>query len=223
VKLKKQYYTYFLFILSGATFYFLLSRLGFIMPLKQILPALCLDGCPPEKAFHTPTHEQTLLNYHRPLQELLANKQDTIKISVLVEKSKKRLTIFYDRQPIKSYPLVLGSNPTGDKLNEGDNKTPEGIFHLRDRYPHPDWSKFLWLDYPTSEAWREHFQAKLTGKLNWLLPIGGQVGIHGVPLGQDSLIDQNTDWTWGCISLKNRDIDEIYNFVTAGTLIEIIP
>lgn len=223
MKIKKQYYKYFLFILCGATFYFLLSRLGFIMPLKQILPTLCLDGCPPEKAFHTPTQAQTLLNYNRPLQEILPPKPDLTNISVLLEKSPKKLTIFYNRQPVKSYPVVLGSNPTGDKLNEGDNKTPEGIFHLRDRYPHPDWSKFLWLDYPTSAAWRKHFQAKLTGKLNWLLPIGGQVGIHGVPVGQDSLIDQNINWTWGCISLKNRDVDEIYNLVTLGTLIEIIP
>ena len=38
-----------------------------------------------------------------------------------------------------------------------------------------------------------------------------------------SLIEQRSNWTWGCISLKNRDVDELYRFVGDGTLVEIVP
>ncbi|NET50802.1 MAG: L,D-transpeptidase [Merismopedia sp. SIO2A8] len=140
-----------------------------------------------------------------------------------IEKSKHRLTVFYDAQPIKSYPVVFGKNSMGDKRHEGDRKTPEGIFRIRDRYPHPDWSKFLWLDYPTPQSWRKHYQAKVSGNINWLLPIGGQIGIHGVPTSGDRLIEEQTNWTWGCPSMKNEDVDELYTVVEVGTLVEIVP
>jgi murein L,D-transpeptidase YafK len=158
-----------------------------------------------------------------PLQDLLGSNYETEKVSILVEKSKYKLTVFYDNQPVKSYPIVLGSAPVGDKRAEGDRKTPEGIYRVRDRYPHPKWSKFIWLDYPTEQDWEEHLQAKLAGEISPEETIGSEVGIHGVPSGLDSAIDRRSNWTWGCISLKNKDVNEIYEVVTQGTLIEIIP
>ncbi|NEP63136.1 MAG: L,D-transpeptidase [Symploca sp. SIO2G7] len=208
----------------GAAFYFLLNRLGFVMPISEIPSVLCLTSCNPKQPVHPSMEGEQLLNYQQSLQELLPEDDvEPEKVSILIEKSNYRLTVFYNLQPIKSYPVVLGSNPTGDKLHEGDRKTPEGIYHIRDLYPHPSWSKFIWLDYPTPQSWREHFRAKLEGKINWLLPIGGEIGIHGVPTGMDTLIEQRSNWTWGCPSLKNSDVDEIYQFVGRGSLVEIVP
>lgn len=45
--------------------------------------------------------------------------------------------------------------------------------------------------------------------------------IQGVPKGMDFLIDMKYNWTLGCISLKNKDIDELYPFITKNTIIEI--
>ena len=53
--------------------------------------------------------------------------------------------------------------------------------------------------------------------------IGSEVGIHGVPTGSDDLVDRRTNWTWGCVSLKNEDVDEIYEVLAQGTLIEVVP
>lgn len=89
-----------------------------------------------------------------------------------------------------------------------------------DLYPHPGWSKFLWLDYPNKYSWRKHFQAKLAGKINWNDSIGSEIGIHGTP--SDNLIEKKENWTLGCISLKNKDVDELYQVVQAGTEVEII-
>lgn len=192
------------------------------MPFSEFSSVFCGTVCPSEQPIHFLSTGAQLLNPTQPLRSLLPNAEKS-KISILVEKSKYRLTVFYELQPVKSYAIVLGSNPIGDKRSEGDQKTPEGLFHIRDRYPHPNWSKFLWLDYPTGQSWRKHFQAKFAGEVNWLLPVGSEVGIHGVPSGGDHLINQRNNWTWGCVSLKNADVNEIYDFVELGTMVEIVP
>ena len=222
-KKSKTLLTLFLFIICSTTGYFLLNRLGYVMPLSQINAVFCLSSCPPEKPVHPKLkNEQSFLN-NKGLKELLENKFEQEKISLLVETSKYQLTVFYDLKPVKSYPVVFGSSPNGDKFHEGDNKTPEGIYYIRDLYPHSAWSKFIWLDYPTPQSWREHYRAKLAGEIDFLLPIGSEIGIHGVPKGKDSLIEKRSNWTWGCVSLKNQDVDEIYEFVSQGTLVEILP
>lgn len=222
-KTRRRLLTFTLIVSCGATFYFLLTRLGLVMPLSQLPSVLCFTSCQPEQPVHPSIENGQFLNYKQSLQELLGNKVSQEKVSILIEKTKYRLTVFYDLQPIKSYPVVFGSNPSGDKLYEGDLKTPEGIYQIRDLYSHPDWSKFIWLDYPTPQSWQKHFQAKLAGQINLRLPIGGQIGIHGVPRGRDALIDQRSNWTLGCVSLKNHDVNEIYQFVSRGTLVEIVP
>jgi murein L,D-transpeptidase YafK len=213
----------FLLGFCGVAAYFLLVRAGFLPPQSAWSSLRCLPSCSPEASVHPRPQGEKLLNNSRSLQTLLKGKPALEKISILVEKSEYRLTVYYDLKPIKSYPIVLGGNPRGDKRHEGDQKTPEGIYRIRDLYPHPDWSKFMWIDYPTSQSWQKHFQSKLAGETNWLLPIGGDVGIHGVPEGAYDLVDQKSNWTWGCVSLKNADVDEIYEVVKAGTLVEIVP
>lgn len=207
----------------GATgIYLVLARVGLLMPISELPSVLCLFSCSDSSSYHRTANLPGMLNYDRPLTELLGANATRDGISILVEKSQYRLTVFHNLQPVKSYPIVLGSNPRGDKLAEGDRKTPEGIYLIRSLYPHQSWSKFIWLNYPTSESWREHLTAKLTGKLNWSSTIGGEIGIHGVPEGSDNLVDSRTNWTLGCISLKNRDVDEIYKFIGNGTVVEII-
>jgi murein L,D-transpeptidase YafK len=157
------------------------------------------------------------------LLAVIGNDFEAEKVSVRVEKSAYRLSVLYEGQAVRSYPIVLGGAPVGDKRAEGDRKTPEGIYRVRDLYPHPGWSKFIWLDYPTEQDVAEHEQAKRSGELPANATVGGEIGIHGVPRGADDLIDSRTNWTLGCISLKNADVDEIYEVMRQGTLIEVLP
>jgi hypothetical protein len=198
------------------------SKLGYIVPISLWGQFLC-ESCQQETAYHQPPSGNILIAADRPLAKLLGANVDKSRISISIEKSKYRLTVYQDRQPIKSYPIVLGTNPTGDKSSEGDRRTPEGIFYLRDLYPHPQWSKFLWLDYPNARSWHKHFAAKKSGEIPVYASVGSDVGIHGVPANSDKLIDNRINWTWGCISLKNADIDEIYAVSRSGTLVEIFP
>ena len=203
--------------------YFQLTRIGYL-PDANLLDILFLNSSESEGYLHVVPPGNNRLNYDREIAAVLgiAN-PDKSKISILIEKSQYRLTVYYDGKPIKSYPAVLGGNPTGDKLQEGDRRTPEGLFKIRDLYPHQSWSKFLWIDYPTKASWRQHLQAKKEGRLDWRATIGGEVGIHGVPEGADDWIEQGQNWTLGCISLKNKDVDELYQVVQVGTVVEVIP
>ncbi len=148
-------------------------------------------------------------------------KIDKNTISILIDKSEFRLYVKSDKRIIKEYPVVFGKNPVDDKLMQGDRCTPEGTFHILSKYPHKEWSKFIWIDYPNKNSWKKHKDAKEAGRIPRDAQIGGEVGIHGVPKGMDFLIDTKYNWTLGCISLKNKDVDEIYPFITKNTLIEI--
>lgn len=143
-------------------------------------------------------------------------------ISIYIDKSQSLLQLRIDTTVLKTYPVVLGNNPVDDKRMEGDKCTPEGNFELKATYPHKKWSKFLWIDYPNAESWKKFNDAKEAGLLPATATIGGEIGIHGVPDGYDHLIDEKQNWTLGCISLKNKDVDEIYTVVKAGTKVQIV-
>lgn len=104
---------------------------------------------------------------------------------------------------------------------QGDQCTPEGTFTIRDYYPHKSWSKFIWIDYPNEASWEKHAFAKEKGQIPEDAKIGGEIGIHGVPEGYDYAIRDKYNWTLGCISLTNKDVNEIYTYVFTGMVVTI--
>lgn len=141
-----------------------------------------------------------------------------------VDKSDRRFMVLVEDSLLKSYACVLGEQPVGDKFCQGDRRTPEGTFTFRSKRVHPQWHKFIWVDYPNAESWKRFNERKAKGWIPDGRDIGGEIGIHGVPEGKDHWIDAGSDWTWGCIALKNADVDEIYPYIRPGsTWIEIDP
>lgn len=159
---------------------------------------------------------------HQSIEQLLREYQlDRNDIEVYINKSDYTLTLQVGDLQLKRYKCVFGANPVSDKKYEGDKCTPEGVFHILAKYPHPDWNKFMLIDYPTKQSW-EKFQAnKAHGKLPPGASIGGSIGIHGVPGNKSYLIDKRINWTLGCISLSNADVEEIYKYVDVGTKVTI--
>jgi len=218
--LDRKYWKLALLPIALVALYWSLVRGGFLFPLSLAPEIFCTQNCDRETTLPSTLPGTELLNYDTPLSPQFTNPE---KIAILIEKSKYRLTLFYQNEPIKSYPVVFGGDPVGDKQKEGDRRTPEGIFEIRDRYPHPSWSKFIWLDYPNASSWRKHLQAKQHGEIAWFDRVGSEIGIHGVPNNADGYIDTRTNWTLGCISLKNADVNEIYTVVREGTIVKIVP
>jgi len=104
---------------------------------------------------------------------------------------------------------------------EGDRQTPEGIFHILTKRVHDKWDRFMALDYPTKESYEKFNQRKQHGEIPSDARIGGSIGIHGTWPHDDFIIDQYKNWTMGCISLKNVDVEEIYSYAQAGTKVTI--
>jgi murein L,D-transpeptidase YafK len=138
---------------------------------------------------------------------------------IVVHKLSRKLTVYQGITPLKSYPVVLGNDPYNDKLCQGDACTPEGVYRVRAKYPHSRWDAFIWLDYPNTQNWLKFARAKEAGRLPPDAEIGGEVGIHGTEDPLRNLSGEN--WTKGCISLQNRDLEEIYPLVTERTLVVI--
>ena len=163
-----------------------------------------------------------LVNYSLPLDGLMDSlNSEPGKIYLHVDKSDFVLSVMVDTMIIKQYPVVLGGNPVDDKLCQGDMCTPEGEFLVKAKYPHKSWDKFIWIDYPNEVSWEKYRKAKEEGLVREDEKIGGEIGIHGVPKGTDEIIDLGMNCILGCISLKNKDINDFYTFISNGTVVII--
>ncbi|HLP74556.1 MAG TPA: L,D-transpeptidase [Bacteroidales bacterium] len=161
------------------------------------------------------------INYTTPLDSLIPD-VGRGNLYIKITKSKYRLAICIADEVIKEYPAVFGGNPVDDKLVQGDRCTPEGNFKVLAKYPHRNWSRFILIDYPNAESMVKFREAKRSGKIPPDATPGGSVGIHGVTSGFDYVIDGRENWTLGCISLKRKDVEEIYDHIRIGTAIKVV-
>lgn len=158
-----------------------------------------------------------------PLDSLLrCNGCTTSAIRFVVDKSERCFMVYAGDSILKVYPCVLGEQPMGDKWYQGDRRTPEGTFTFRSKRVHGQWHKFIWIDYPNAESWRRFRERRSKGLIPEGKDIGGEIGIHGVPDGMDHWVEAGADWTWGCIALRNADVDEIYPHITPHSTVIII-
>jgi murein L,D-transpeptidase YafK len=141
---------------------------------------------------------------------------------ITIDKTNYTLSVSHKDKKLITYPCVFGFNAVDDKHQEGDGCTPEGTFKIRSMYAHKSWKYFIWIDYPNQESWRRFNKRKADGVIPKTATVGGEVGIHGVPEGSDSMIAEKYNWTLGCISLTNADITDLYRSIGSGTMIKII-
>ena len=176
----------------------------------------------------------------KSLREILSDKgidKTRPGISIVVDKSDHSLSLYsYGGVFLKSYHVELGDNGLGDKQVSGDHKTPEGKFYICEKSvlsPSDEYlgSRWMRLSYPNIEDANRGlnnglinsntFQSIVTATNRGQIPpqrtaLGGGVGIHG-----GSIPKFGPDWTWGCVGLKNSDVEDFYDYVTVGTPVTI--
>lgn len=142
--------------------------------------------------------------------------------NVVVIKSKYEMKVYDSTgEWLVTYPVVFGNKDMGDKMMEGDRKTPEGMFHIASKRKHEKWNSFMALDYPTRESIEKFNERKSQGLIPASARIGGSIGIHGTWPHEEFAIDQYQNWTEGCISTKNMYIEEVFRLLPVGTTIQI--
>ena len=149
---------------------------------------------------------------------------------LVVKKKERLLQVFDGGELIKTYEIVLGFAPVGDKEISGDGKTPEGEFYV---FVKNDKSKFylsLGVSYPDADDAKrglaenlispeEHDQiVEAAGKKRMPLQntkLGGEIYIHGGGTLKD--------WTEGCIALRNEEMKELFDAIPVGAALRIEP
>ena len=188
-----------------------------------------VTGCEPPSAF---------IRAHRTLTVPAREKS-------LIIASKKDYRLLYCREGkvIEDLPIALSQKPLGPKLEDGDNRTPEGEYRIIQKAVGPfdgEFGKFLgtrWMriNYPNSYDARAALEAgriatgqcdaitaaNAAGKMpSTSTKLGGGVGIHG---WASDWPDGPQDLTWGCLSLRETDLKKLYSLVAKGTVVIISP
>ena|ERR1051325_910689 len=128
---------------------------------------------------------------------------------VVVNKSRRELLILRGNSVLRRYSVAIGRNPTGHKEQEGDCRTPEGLYVIDRRNPKSAFHLALHISYPNE---RDRERARSLG-----VDPGGDIMIHG---GRER---HEADSTRGCIAVTDVEIEEIWNLVPDGTAVEINP
>ena len=149
---------------------------------------------------------------------------------IVVEKGARRLTLYSGGERVRVFRAALGFEPAGDKVKQGDGRTPEGDFYVCMKNERSKFYLSLGLSYPNAEdaerglrdglitraQHRQIVDAVARGaKPPWDTALGGDIFIHGGGTA--------SDWTWGCVALDNEHIKELFDAVPLGTKVVVEP
>lgn len=163
------------------------------------------------------TSREQVATWRRWIEETRAWSRSTGQPAILVLKEKNALVLLSKGAPVRTYDAEVGSNALGVKQRQGDRATPEGRYRIvkkKDR-GQSRYYRALLLDYPNEADRRAFAAAQRRGEIPRGARIGGLIEIHG-----DGGRGQN--WTEGCVALSNRDLDDLYPRVSAGTRVTIV-
>lgn len=137
--------------------------------------------------------------------------------AIVVDKLARELKIYKDGKFVKNYIVELGANWIGDKNQQGDKSTPEGLYKIivKKSNGQTRFYKALLLDYPNDEDKKRFLQNKKNGVLKPEAHIGNLIEIHGHG-------GKGIDWTDGCIALQDADMDVIFKLCPVGTKVTIV-
>ena len=149
---------------------------------------------------------------------------------IVIYKRERKLEFYSDEKLLRAFRIGLGFNPVPDKKREGDGATPEGEFYVFVKNNRSAYYLSLGISYPNGEDAERGLRDGLINKSQYqaineairrqLAPpqytkLGGLIYIHGN--------GASTDWTWGCVALENENMKELFDAVSVGTPVKILP
>ncbi len=149
---------------------------------------------------------------------------------IVVIKSKRRLMLYSGDVLLRAYAVGLGFSPEGDKVRQGDGRTPEGEFYVCSKNDKSKYYLSLGLSYPNEEDAERGLVAGLISRADrnrivsavsrrgvppWNTKLGGEIFIHGH--------GSASDWTLGCVALEDEQMRELFYSVPKGTPVRIEP
>ena len=198
-----------------------------------LIAAVCLQSCknPDTRAEALPaSRESKPVRAGQPSRDREPLKLPLIDPRIIVFKNERRLELYSNGELARAYRVGLGTSPVGDKVRQGDRRTPEGEFYVCIKNPKSNYYLSLGLSYPNEEDAGRGLRDGLIDRAAYNrivnairsrrkppqnTALGGDIFIHGH--------GSASDWTWGCVALDNRDIKELFDAVPVGTPVLIKP
>lgn len=155
---------------------------------------------------------------------------------IRVDKREQMVYLYRGTELEEQMPADFSQNTFSDKVQRGhrlrpdDWRTPEGYFYVIEKNPASRFYRALVLNYPTAEDARrgltkgiiskEEYEAIARAAADHEPPpmdtaLGGLIEIHGHGSGRQS------NWTQGCVAVKNSHIRELWRHARIGTPVVI--
>ncbi len=136
---------------------------------------------------------------------------------IIVDKMAHACRIYRDGKVVREFEVEFGPNWMGQKMHKGDQATPEGVYQVTQKKDkrRTIYYKALLLNYPNNEDRIRYKNNLAAGKFSSRLEIGGSIEIHGHG-------GRGFDWTNGCVSLTNKDMDVVFSMATEKTPVIIV-
>lgn len=142
---------------------------------------------------------------------------------IIVDKSDYELKVYDEDGWFATYPVVFGGKDLGDKMKEGDRKTPNGSFKVTLKKIHPKWGPELLLNYPNDVSYQRFNERKQKGLIPKNARIGDGIAIHATRPEEEWTIDNFYNWTDGCVSVKYTEMKDLFSYIPVGTPVTIQP
>ena len=155
--------------------------------------------------------------WNRWIRDALAESSGKSDPLLLVDKLNHELYVLRRGRVVESFAVEFGNSWMDRKLQEGDRATPEGHYRISQLKSNGNsrYYKAALLDYPNAADRTRFVAAKRAGSIPRSARIGGLIEIHGEG-------GRGSNWTSGCISLSNRDMDRLMSFLRVGTQVTIV-
>ncbi len=141
---------------------------------------------------------------------------------LVVNKTDYLLRLYKNNLFVAEYPVTFGTGDVSNKQMGGDLKTPAGLYTIISKSADSKLDRFFIFDYPTSDNYATFNQLKAGNLIPEDAFITDRIGLHGTPADAAFMIDQRQNWTNGSISLKNKDIEALYDILPLGTKVLIL-
>ncbi len=175
------------------------------------------------------------------LSFLLLNKLSFSKDSyyLIVDKAVNQLKVMNQEKTLAVYEAGWGLKSEIPKQKQGDLLTPEGMYEILEWRPSSQYLFFIKINYPNLNdlAWGYYyglinlnqfntFSELFFQKKEIVSALGAEIGIHGGGAFKEEKkkgqIYKNYNWTKGCISLSNKDLLQLLNFISPKQKVFII-
>ena len=136
---------------------------------------------------------------------------------IVVDKKARKMYLYREGKIQSVFPVSLGKVPVGQKMQRGDNRTPEGEFWIHRKLCSPKYYRSLCISYPRPQ---DVEAAQKRG-----VDPGGNITIHAQPAwNADGHADNYTlarNWTQGCVAVTNGTMKQLWYAVREGVPVTI--